>query len=289
MQGITERTTETGIRVVEIDFEANPEKRSPEWEIEARRGYTSESAFRREMRRDRTVASGIGIYSEEFSRSAHVAPEPLAPKPGSPMVFGFDFGLTPACVWARVLAWGGLRVFRETVTWDGRGDPKTQGSDRLAEKVDLARRREYPECTLETVYCDPSGWDRGERDERTCVSGLQERFGAEVNILPGPKTFEARRSPMRRMLGRIRQGEPWIWISPTCTMLIQALSGAYRYRSSGEGGNMVLSTQPDKNAWSHIAEAFEYLVGGLYGVLEPDEELPETIYQERSALRAGIY
>ncbi len=261
--GIEERITEAGIRVVRLHYTADERKRDPQWQRSAREGYTSKRDWQREMEIDWSIASGIGIYTEDFDRERHVAREAFDPGVTQGIILGFDFGLQPACVWMYTTAMGCIRAFRETVTWDGRSEPKAQGIDRLLDQLQAVYGVRHAGSPLVRAYYDPAGDSRQQTDERTCIEFIRARLG--VPCVAGPLTPEARRGAMRAALGKSMGGVPFLQISPACVMLIEGLAGAYRYKQSGDGASSVLTKEADKNAWSHIVEAFEYAVGGLMG------------------------
>ncbi len=261
--GVEERITEAGIRVIRLHYTADERKRDAQWQRSAREGYTSTRDWQREMEIDWSIASGIGIYTEDWDRERHVSREAFEPGEKQALVLGFDFGLQPACVWLYVTAMGCIRVFRETVTWDGRSEPRAQGIDRLLDGFQAVYGVRYAGNPLERAYYDPAGDTRQQTDERTCVEFIRQRLG--ISCVAGPLTPEARRTAMRTALGKSLGGVPMLQISPACVMLIEGLAGAYHYKQSGDGASSVLSSDADKNAWSHIVEAFEYAVGGLMG------------------------
>ena len=70
MIGIRERDTKSGCHVFEIDFIADAMKRDEDILDELACGFPGGRTgrmWRQEMLRDRTVASGMGVYSEEFN------------------------------------------------------------------------------------------------------------------------------------------------------------------------------------------------------------------------------
>jgi len=61
----------------------------------------------------------------------------------------------------------------------------------------------------------------------------------------------------RQMIG----GHPALMIHPDCKMLRRACIDGYRYRKLKISGNRY-DDKPDKNDWSHVAEALQYLLLG---------------------------
>jgi hypothetical protein len=66
-------------------------------------------------------------------------------------------------------------------------------------------------------------------------------------------------------------GDPYIAIDPMCEELVRAMAGGYTYATIRQaGGQTRTSDKPDKSGpYSHIADAFQYLLVGLkYGARE---------------------
>lgn len=66
---------------------------------------------------------------------------------------------------------------------------------------------------------------------------------------------------VKKKLGKITVGQPDIIISTKCKNLIRGLNGGYMYRRVNVSGDRY-SEKPDKNMYSHICNAFEFLVDG---------------------------
>ena len=62
-------------------------------------------------------------------------------------------------------------------------------------------------------------------------------------------------------LGEMIAGQPAIIISSRCKNLRKALNGSYQYKRIATSGERY-SEKPDKGAYSHIANAFEFMVDG---------------------------
>jgi hypothetical protein len=58
-------------------------------------------------------------------------------------------------------------------------------------------------------------------------------------------------------------------MDPSCEELIRALAGGYTYAHTKQNGLQRVSDKPGKGPYSHIADAFQYLLVGLkYGARE---------------------
>lgn len=67
-------------------------------------------------------------------------------------------------------------------------------------------------------------------------------------------------------LGKLIDGVPGLVIGPKCKQLRKAMNGGYKYRKLNVSGGVRFSDKPEKNIYSHIAEALQYgMLGGGEG------------------------
>lgn len=272
MIGVEERETATGIHVVRLHYTADPLKRTQEWLKEAKRGM-SPRAWAKEYEIDWTVASGLPVYAEDFRRDWHVASEPLEHSENVEMLRGWDLGAThqfPACVWGQLTNRGRtLMILREMVTWDGRGDPVSADVGSFADAVIVESNTYFP-CERGWIdYSDPAAWTKSQvgQEAKSAADELRDR---KIYPRKGPVTFKDRQAAILDRLRMAQGGEPAILIDPSCRMIIEGLAGAYKYEEVGETGRYKATVE--KNAWSHVMNALEYLVGGVYAPERKDED-----------------
>lgn len=182
----------------------------------------------------------------------HVHCRPLALDPRLPVHVGLDFGLTPAAVFGQRAANGQWRWLSELVAVD-------MGTVRFAELLGAEMRSRYAGCRFEVIG-DPAGDSRAQTDERTPFDILR---AAGIDARPAPSNDpnlrqEAIRVPLTRMI----DGEPGLLIDPACRVLRKAMAGAYRYRRLQVSGQQRFHDVPEKNAFSHVADAAQYLMLG---------------------------
>ena len=207
---------------------------------------------------------GKPVYPE-FNDNVHVAPAPLEPLPGVPVVLGIDAGGTPAAAFGQFVPGGGLRVFAEIVTGPGTG-PK--GFGRLILDVVAARCRGFEI----SGWVDPAA-EHGVADgaDRDWIAVVRQVTG--IPLRPAPTNAPGmRQEALRSPLSRLVEGRPGFLLSPCCKALRKALNSGYHYRRIQSGGaSGRFDTKPNKNEWSHVAEALEYLAlggpGGLAAVI----------------------
>jgi PBSX family phage terminase large subunit len=170
---------------------------------------------------------------------------------------GVDFGLTPAAVVAQIAPDGQVQCLDEVVTED-------MGAIRFGERVKNLISSNYDSLPMDG-WGDPAGDQRSQVDERTPFLVLR---AAGVPLIPAPTNdFQLRREGVAKLLTTLTMsGRPMLVVSPKCRMLRKALAGGYKYRRINASGSERYAEKPDKNMYSHVAEALQYLCVGLgYG------------------------
>jgi hypothetical protein len=191
--------------------------------------------------------SGQPVF-RAFDRDTHVAKQELQhiKLQTHPLIIGMDFGLTPACTINQVDAQGRLLTFAE-LTSDGMGVLRFS-----REKLKPLLANRFAGMNV-LIIGDPAGQQRAQTDERSVFDILkQEGF----RVLPAKSnSVVARINAVDKFLTRSVDGKPGHLIDPSCTHLIAALRGGYRYkiRTNGE-----VDDKPEKNSHSHIADAHQY-------------------------------
>lgn len=163
------------------------------------------------------------------------------------LLIGHDFGLTPAAVIGQLFPNGRLLVLGE-VTADGMGILRF-----IKEKLKPLLAQRFPGMKV-LVIGDPAGSQRAQTDERTVFDILRNN-GFKV-IPAATNATAARLAAVEAFLNGYVDGKPRLLIDPSCTVLTKALRGGYRYRV--KKGDQV-DESPEKNSYSHIADAFQYL------------------------------
>lgn len=180
----------------------------------------------------------------KFSEHKHVYKDgKLDPVRGYPVIVGMDFGLTPAAVFCQVTGQG-LRVLDEAPAEDEMLD------DFLDEYITPLIASRYQGYTI--VACgDPSG---KARDRHTKLS--------DFNILRmrGIKAFQAPTNNPVERIGAVNwflTREGGFVMSPHLTHLREAMGGGYILKEMKNAAGQY-SDVPDKNEYSHIADALQY-------------------------------
>ncbi len=202
------------------------------------------------------VKDGKPVYPD-YNDAMHCAE--VEPVPGIIIKRGWDFGLTPACVFTQVLPDGRWIVFEELC-----GDDI--GISTFADAVLRLCSERWPAFHFED-YGDPAGNQRSamtaDKDEKTCYDILA---GKGIRIEPGEQNVTIRLESVRKPLNTLREGKPQFQISPRCTMLRKGFAGRYQYRRVKISGSAErYHDEPEKNEFSHIHDALQYVATKVFG------------------------
>jgi hypothetical protein len=111
---------------------------------------------------------------------------------------------------------------------------------------------------IEQATGDPAGEAQDAHDETV----FQIMKAAGLDCRPASSNEPSIRvGAVQDLLRKSIQGEPMLLIHPDCKMLRRACIDGYRYRKLKVAGERY-DDKPDKNPWSHVAEALQYLLLG---------------------------
>lgn len=194
--------------------------------------------------------SGRPVY-QGYWTEACVSKYSLNPHYSYPVMLGIDTtGLNPAVCVAQV-EMGVLQVKHEILALDMPFKPFVR--DVLMPFL----AQHYPGCQA-VAFCDPAN----PRDSNYGETPLQVLKEAGINAQNAPTNkFKPRIESVISFLQR-RDG---LLIDKRCEKIISGFRGGYHYRPlkiSGVG-NQTYTSEPVKNEYSHLADAFQYLCSGL--------------------------
>jgi hypothetical protein len=198
-----------------------------------------------------TVMDGRPVYPE-YHDNVHCRPIELVH--GVPLEIGLDFGLTPAAVVGQRLSSGRMIWTHELVTDD-------MGTVRFAEELGRLLRGPLEGHEIGNITGDPAGDARSQTDERTVYDILR---AAEIKAKPASSNdFTLRREAVARGLSRLAMdGIAGLLIHPRCETLREGFIGGYRYRTIQVRGADRWAEMPDKDMYSHVHDAGQYLMLG---------------------------
>ena len=198
------------------------------------------------------MRSGQPVFPQ-FKHSVHVAKENINTLPREPVVVGIDVGRSPGAVFGQLTYAGGVHILSEVT---GTDIPATH----LAELIKRHVQRRYAGHTL-SYFADPAFTQKSQtRDES--VSDIL--FNAGLLVYPAStNSLDVRLEAVRTQLQQLGPtGDPLLLVDPDCEVLIESLVGGYHYKEEATGGGRYKEV-PEKNQFSHIADALQYLLLGL--------------------------
>lgn len=257
--------------IVDLHYTADPRKRGDAWR-EAVRSSMPSRDFSMEYERSWQTFEGKPVYAD-FNRTLHVATGTVRPEPGIPLLLGWDFGLTPACIITQLVG-RQLRILTEFI--------ETAGSiSKLAPVVWNHLQTNYlpwlhDEDSIRS-YIDPAGFQKAQTDERTCADVMRE-IGFR-KIIPGPVVWEARRRAVEDFLTKTYGDGPALLIDEArCPILTEGFSGGYRYADKAVAIEPV-HVRPVKNKYSHPHDALQYVCAGATALRKSyNVKLPTPAY-----------
>jgi hypothetical protein len=205
------------------------------------------------------VVEGRPVFPE-YHDNIHCpgsANDKKAPKtsPRLPVYRSWDFGLTPACIFSQLSATGQWKIVDELCA-------DTMGVDRFSDQVLSHSSQHFPDSEFADVG-DPAGEARSQTDERTCFDILHSKG---VRIEAGLQSPQIRQECVRKPLRQFDDdGQPAFNLHPRCTRLRRAMQGGYHYRRIQIAGTERWAERPEKNLYSHPADALQYAATRLFG------------------------
>lgn len=184
------------------------------------------------------------VYSDHM----HLNSTAIRPIKKRPLIIGLDFGLTPAAVFKQRDVWNHVVTLDELWAED-------MGLKRFWKtKVDPLLNDKYKGFEI-IVIGDPAGKKRDDVNEISPFQWLKKKGFA---VYPAPTNDIAPRlEATETLLSTLAEdGRPMWLLSPNCAHLRTAMRGGYKYKKlKGSGG---YTATPDKNEFSHIADANQY-------------------------------
>jgi PBSX family phage terminase large subunit len=201
------------------------------------------------------IADGKPVYSE-YNDNLHYSDEVYVPDPKKTLYIGLDFGLTPAALFSQKTASGCMVSFDELVTSD-------MGAKNFGRYLKERLNTKYRDFNVE-IYGDPAGEDRAQTDEMTPFLILS---ALGIHVTPAHSNdFTIRREVVADYLGRLDfSGNPAFRITSGAPIFRRAMAGGYKYKRVQVAGEEKYQDKPNKNKFSHVAEAGQYMFLGAVG------------------------
>jgi len=196
------------------------------------------------------IQDGKPVYPM-FASEVHIAEEEIPVAANMPVYVGVDFGLTPAAVFGQKVR-GRWFLQSEIVAID-------MGIVRFAEVLRNELSTRFAAASEVIIYGDPAGDFRAQTDESTPFHILR---GAGLKAFPAPSnSVDLRLESVSSQLTKMVEGKPALLIDRRCPQLIKGFEGGYAYKRMEVSGERY-ADKPDKNMFSHVHDAAQYLFLG---------------------------
>jgi len=242
------RNKRNAFACLSLHYTSDPKKRDPAWKTEAKKGMPV-ADWEREYELSWETHSGKAVYGADFNETLHVLPKDTTATPGLPLIRGWDFGLTPACV---ILQLVGRRV---VVLDEVIGE--NLGASRFVPQV-LKHCATYFSGYDAMDFVDPAGFNRSESEEVSCVHVMTRPPNRMTNVVAGELTYEKRLGAVLEHLTHFEAGRPLLVLNPRCQVLIAGFKGGYQYPDQTSRRTFIRMDKPLKNAFSHPHDALQY-------------------------------
>jgi hypothetical protein len=234
------------------------------------------------------IRDGKPVYPQ-YNDTLH-CPAAVPAIKGLPLGLGWDFGLTPACVITQMTATGQLRIVKELFVED---------MDIRQFAKDVVRpilASEFKGFEIAFSLADPSGV-AGEGEGRSAIGILNdvspddghyiEKIGLGFITEPAPTNDPTKR--IDAVSGFLKKlvdgGRPGYVIDKRCKILRKGKQGKYQYRRIQAGGEQRYKEAPNKDKYSHPADAEQYAaLGWIYGYEVQQDEYDDWDYQEKNSV-----
>jgi len=199
------------------------------------------------------LQTGKPVYPEYNDRLHCIDENKVRPPSRSiGLTCGGENGRTSAVLFGQVDGLGRLVIFNEICSDD-------VGAAEFGEHVKKKMQSEYGGYK-HMIWLDPAAGSRGQVTDHTQLK-VWNNLGLSCKLCPTNKpdiVIEA----TKKMLNTLIQGVPALVISSKCKTLRKALNGGYQFKRVNISGERY-AEKPDKNKYSHVADALAYLINGM--------------------------
>lgn len=200
---------------------------------------------------------GRPVFEKTFKRDFHVATTPLLPinQNTQTILIGMDFGRTPAAIMGQRHYSGRLNVL------DALYIENIGLENFLNLHLKPLLREKFPYNNY-LVIGDPAGKAKSQINEETAFDVLKK---CGFKAVPAPTNdIEPRIRAVESLLSQQVEGKAMLLFAPETTSagmkhLVAAMDGGYMYKRKQNGS---YDATPDKNKYSHCADAMQYLALG---------------------------
>lgn len=199
------------------------------------------------------MQTGKPVYPE-YNDQLHCIDERelMPPNPALPLICGGDNGRWSSFLIGQQDPLGRVVIFDEINSDD-------ISLTEFSKIISAHMKRYYPEFKFES-WLDP--WAANQRGQVTDDTMFKVYNNAGLH----PRTShtghpDTMREAVKKDMSQTIAGQQKILISSKCKRLRKALNGSYQYKRINVSGERY-ADKPDKGAYSHVANAFEFLMDG---------------------------
>lgn len=206
-------------------------------------------------------AKGTVVYSL-FDTFKHRADQKLEPVKSLPFYMGFDAGGRPACAIGQFMPTGQFRALREVIS-----DPAViTGPRRHSEAVMEVLLRDFAGMRCGGAWGDPSAWDGADKLRGELAHMETVQLALQIPIYPTESNdFKSRFEAVEFYLnGDLDANTPRSLWCPTLKYTIRGFVSQYHLTKNSSAGKTE-SDEVEKNEYSHIQDAWQYLLYGYRG------------------------
>lgn len=196
------------------------------------------------------VIDGRPVFTE-YKDTVHCGE--CKPVSYEPVYRGWDFGLTPSCVFAQVTPTGQFIVFDEMTS-------ESMGIEQFSEEVITHCSQHYPDFEWLDIG-DPAGEQRSQTDTKTAFQIMHSKG---IMIEGGMQSMAVRLESVRKPLTKLVAGQPGFRLHPRCKTLRKGFQGGYQFRRLQTSAEKY-TTAPDKNQYSHPMDGLQYICTRIFG------------------------
>jgi len=248
---------ETKGPIGEIDYQLNPLAENLEWLptnyytglVKGKKRAWIKSRVLNEVA---LVVDGDPVWPM-FKEDVHVAGKVLSPSVSYIVFIGLDFGRSPAAIF-------GQSVNNRCVVL-GELQGHNMGAVTFAPMVKRYLETKFPGCRFQ-AYGDPKGQDKSQSDERTAYDVFKANG---IPVSPAPvkqNNNQTRIEAVEAILNELYDGRPRFLLSPSCRSLKVGMAGRYCFKKV-QGTDGRVHREPDKNRYSNLADALQYMALGM--------------------------
>jgi len=203
------------------------------------------------------IKSGLPVYKNSWNPDIHMSKEEMPVPAGGTIYIGVDAsGRHPAAVFLYRTLTGQLQLLHELCVTAEEGMGAVSFARLLKQEISLKFKAHDFE-----IWGDPAGAWASQNDERTYFDILRAE-GLFVKPSPGLRVPE-RLETVIATLERNTQGQPALKVNPSCKVLTRGMNGGYRYRKLNTSGGGRYDDKPEKNRYSDVQDALQYVLCGM--------------------------